>query len=448
LVVLNEQQTTQTKYWVEDTLVANSKINFITSTNNGDHGINIEVIEEYDSTDENIIVYSYNNNRQRKKSKSISKKKLNAFVNKKKEVFDDVIEELVTISSVSNIKDRIKQQELDSLIHSEFINLGIDAEYNFGVLDKNENQFIFVKEEKDKQVLKGSQFRAQLFPKDIIAEPNFLFVSFPNQREYVIKSMSATLGLSIGFILLIIFIFYKTVKMLIKQKKITDIKNDLINNITHEFKTPLATISLACEAMNEPQLLTNSNSALRYSKIINDENSRLRNLVENLLNAAALENGKIELDKQVVDVHEVISDVVSKFQLLLENQNGNFRLEFSADKYSINADPFHLSIIFNNIIDNALKYNELEPEIIISTENSDNGIIVKFSDNGIGIKKSELKNIFETFYRVPTGNIQNVQGSGMGLHHVKKLAIANGGEISVSSIFGSGTVFTVEFSNE
>jgi two-component system phosphate regulon sensor histidine kinase PhoR len=236
--------------------------------------------------------------------------------------------------------------------------------------------------------------------------------------------------------------------MLIRQKKITEIKNDLINNITHEFKTPLSTISLACEALNEPQLLNNSNSIGRYSKIIDSENSRLRSLVENLLNAASLEKGEINLDIQNVDVHDIISDVVNQFELQLENQNGYFKLEMAAEKSNINADPFHLSIIFNNIIDNALKYNERDPQIIISTVNSTEGIIISFSDNGIGIKKSEFKNIFETFYRVPTGNIQNVQGSGMGLHHVKKLTEANGGTVSVTSVLNEGTIFKVGFPNE
>ena len=447
IYIVNEHQTTKHKLWVGDTMAEDTEIEFFTSGNDSNISVNVDLRKNNDSTNSNVLVYTYSNSSSGNKTKVVSKEHLNAFVNKKKEVFEDVIEELVTISNIK-IEDRITKAKLDSLLNFEFKNIGINTEYNFGVLDKNKNQFIYVKKEDDQDELEESHFRAQLFPEDILKEPNFLFVSFPNQREYVIKSISATLGLSIGFILLIIFIFYKTVQMLIKQKKITEIKNDLINNITHEFKTPLSTISLACEALNEPKLFANGTSVLRYSKIISDENTRLKNLVENLLSSASLEKGEIEINKQEIDLHKSLAEVVDKFELMLENQNGYFQCELNAVNSNVNIDPFHLSIIFNNIIDNALKYNEREPAIRIATDNKDDKIIVSISDNGIGIKKSELKNIFDSFYRVPTGNIHNVKGSGMGLHYVKKLTEANGGIVYVTSTLGEGTVFNIEFTNE
>ena len=167
-----------------------------------------------------------------------------------------------------------------------------------------------------------------------------------------------------------------------------------------------------------------------------------------MLNSASLENGKIEINKEPLDVHEIISDVVNKFHLQIENVNGKIITNFNADSNSIFADKFHLSVIFNNIIDNAIKYNSHEPVIIIDTENRDGKIIVNISDNGIGIKKSDLKNIFDSFYRVPTGNIHDVKGSGMGLYYVKNLTNANGGNISVSSTLGKGTKFKLEFECE
>jgi two-component system phosphate regulon sensor histidine kinase PhoR len=424
------------------------EVKIVTSGTDTNFEVNVELLSDTVFADSKAIFYSYSTNSSDVKTKTISNKHLTAFVNKKKEVMEDVIEELVFISRVVKIEDRIQKSKLDSLLNAEFKNIGISADYNFGVLNTNTNDFVYMKEEEEKGILKESKFKAQLFPKDIIAEPNFLFVSFPNQREYVIKSISATLGLSIGFILLIIFIFYKTVQMLIKQKKITEIKNDLINNITHEFKTPLSTISLACEALNEPKLSTDGLSVLRYSKIINDENTRIRNLVDNLLSSASLEKGEFEINRQIIDVHSIIADVVNQFELQLENQKGNFRNKLRALNSSISADPFHLSVIFNNIIDNALKYNEREPEILIATENKEEKIIITVSDNGIGIKKNELKNIFDSFYRVPTGNIHNVKGSGMGLHYAKKLTVANGGEISLSSVPGVGSIFQIEFKYE
>ncbi|MBL1213514.1 MAG: HAMP domain-containing histidine kinase [Ignavibacteriae bacterium] len=448
LIWTSEHKTIKQNYSVGDSLFEDTEIEFLTSSDDSAIGVNISVSQNSDSSNSNVIVYSYSNGGKKKEKKVLKKKNLNKFVTKKREVFEDVIEELVTISQVANIEDRIEKEKLDTLLIQEFENAGITADFNFGILNEEKNKFVYLTEKTDPDKLLQAKFKSRLFPEDVISEPNFLIVSFPNQREYVLKSMAATLGLSLLFIILIIVVFYKTVQMLIRQKKITDIKNDLINNITHEFKTPLSTISLACEALNEPKLLADNSAVLKYSKIINDENLRIRNLVDNLLNSAALEKGEFEINKQSISLNENIKQAVQHFDLQIQKRNGSFVMNLNAENDRIIADPFHLSIIMNNIIDNAIKYNESEPHIIISTENSDNKILVEILDNGIGIKRGELKNIFDSFYRVPTGNIQNVQGSGMGLHYVKILTEANNGKVTANSTLGKGTKIKIEFDNE
>jgi two-component system phosphate regulon sensor histidine kinase PhoR len=445
---VNKHKTTKRSIIVGDSLIENTEVEFMTTLEDSSMELNVQVLKDADSTNSNFVVFSYSNNSNGNKTKVLTKEDYDKFIINRKEVFDDVIEELVTIRNVVKIEDRVRKDQLDSLLNTEFKNNGITANYNFGILDKKDNKFIYLKEESEKDELTKTEFRSQLFPEDIFSDPNFLFVSFPNQREYVLKSMAATLSLSLLFIVLIIIVFYKTVQMLIKQKKITDIKNDLINNITHEFKTPLSTISLACEALNEPKLLADSSAVLKYSKIINDENSRIRNLIDNLLNSASLEKGEFEISKVSISLSEIINKSVQNFELQMNKRDGHFKLNLNADNDQIIADPFHLSIIINNIIDNAIKYNEGKPEIVISTENFNNKVTIEISDNGIGIKKSDMKNIFDSFYRVPTGNIQNVQGSGMGLHYVKILTEANNGSVTAESNFGKGTKIKVEFENE
>ena len=245
------------------------------------------------------------------------------------------------------------------------------------------------------------------------------------------------------FILSIIFLYYKTVKILIRQKKVAEIKNDLINNITHEFKTPISTIAIAAEALQEPGLNKDKAAIDKYSSMIEEENDRLKNMVDSLLNTALLDNGEYSLEKREIDIHTLIQNLVSRNKLRLETANAEIILELFADNHQVIADQHHFTNIVNNIIDNAIKYSGEQPLIKISSVNTNDGISISISDNGIGIDKHQQKKIFDTFYRVPTGNIQDVRGYGIGLSYVKKLVKAHDGTITVVSKLNKGTTFNL-----
>ncbi|MGB5847683.1 MAG: HAMP domain-containing sensor histidine kinase, partial [Ignavibacteriaceae bacterium] len=288
-----------------------------------------------------------------------------------------------------------------------------------------------------------SSYKAQLFPEEVFRSANYLILSFPNRTGYLLRSVSTTLLISLLFIFSIIFLYFKTVKILIRQKKVAEIKNDLINNITHEFKTPISTIALAAEALQEPDLNKDKVAIEKYSSMIEEENNRLRNMVDSLLNTALLENGEYGLEKSEVDIHALIKNVVSRNKLRLATANAEIILELLADDHQVIADQHHITNILNNIIDNAIKYSSHKPLIKICSVNKSDGITILISDNGIGIDKHQQKKIFDTFYRVPTGNIQDVRGYGIGLSYVKKLVEAHGGTITVESKLNKGTTFNL-----
>jgi two-component system phosphate regulon sensor histidine kinase PhoR len=403
---------------------------------------------------ENVVTrYSYitqieNDSSSKNKNQFIIKTQLDSFIVKRKAIVTEVLDELITISSDKIIVERLNKNYLDSLLSNEFKNIGIATNYYFGIEGDHQDSLIFVENVDVKSKLLKSNFRSQLYPNDIFHKSNYIRVFFPNQKEYVLSTMSTMLILSAGLIVVIVMVFFKTVQMFIRQKKITDIKNDLINNITHEFKTPISTISLACEALNEPQLTENAQSISRYSNMIKDENYRLRMLVENLLNTAAIEKGEYDLNLKEVDLHSVITEAVDNFSATAEKIDGKITTDLQANNVIITANEFHLTNILNNLIDNAIKYTEKKPFIVISTSNTKIGITLKISDNGIGIEKENFDKIFDTFYRIPTGNIHNVKGNGIGLSYVKKMVEAHKGTIEITSEPGEGSTFTIYIPNE
>ncbi|MFH1194139.1 MAG: HAMP domain-containing sensor histidine kinase [bacterium] len=370
---------------------------------------------------------------------------MDSFLVKKTAIFDEVVKELLVISTAQPWEKRIKKEKIDSLLSEELITKGINTEYYFAVFEKEKegNKFIFTASDKEKQAFYQAEFKSRLFPNDVIAKPVYLSILFPAKKTFLIKNLAIMLSLSAAIILVIIFIFFNTIRMLLKQKKITEIKNDLINNITHEFKTPISTIALACDAINEPELAKDTNSTSRYSGMIREENNRLRILVENLLNTAALEKGSYQLNKTEFDLHDILKNIVESFTPVLDNCCGSIKLRLESDISKVIADEFHIRNILNNLIDNAIKYSKEKPAIEIFIEKRNKYSMISISDKGIGISKHDLKKIFDTFYRVPTGNIHNVRGYGIGLSYAKKLIEAHGGKISVESKLNSGSCFTI-----
>ena len=275
------------------------------------------------------------------------------------------------------------------------------------------------------------------------AEYFYMAVYFPSQRNQTIVEMSLWLIMSGMFIIIVIILITYNITTIIKQKKISEIKNDFINNMTHEFKTPISTISLAAEILLKADRESSTERLQKYSKIIYDENQRMRLQVERVLQAASLEKGDYELKKSAFDIHQVIREAVRNlcFELCEERATVNYHLD--AEDHIIQADQMHITNVMINLVDNAIKYSKEKVTLNFSSINVDSGITISIEDDGIGMNQDSVKHIFDKFYRVPTGNIHTVKGFGLGLYYVKNIVESHGGNIDVKSELNKGTRFDV-----
>ncbi|HPG11210.1 MAG TPA: HAMP domain-containing sensor histidine kinase [Chitinophagaceae bacterium] len=264
-------------------------------------------------------------------------------------------------------------------------------------------------------------------------------------KSYAIKSLKWRFATAILFSIIILAAFYLTVRTMLRQKKLSEIKNDFINNMTHEFKTPIATISLAVDAMRNEKVIHDRDKMGYFSSIIKEENQRMNRQVETILKASQLERQEVDLNLKSIHVHDIIKDVVDNFELQLESKSGEIDMKLDAQNDFVKADEVHFSNLVNNLIDNAIKYarEDVPPAIKLSTSSDGKKFTIRIEDNGIGMNKDSLKRIFEKFYRVHTGNVHNVKGFGLGLSYVKTMVEGHHGEIKAESTLGKGSVFTV-----
>ena len=363
-------------------------------------------------------------------------------IHKKEEMVNDIFDELIRVNIYSS-RPKLDTFLLDSLLHDELFNQGIRAKYSFEINGNGTSNFHHPHCEGNAECNSTCAYKIQISPDNIFFKPQYLSVFFPGQRNYLLKSMWVILAISGCIILILIFSFYYTISTILKQKKLSAVKNDFISNMTHEFKTPISTISLATEMLGDKNLEKTPERSERYLKMIQDENKRLSVLVESILQTALLDKGEFKLKKTEFHLHEIISEIVKNTQLQIEKQGGKLSISLNAEKDILWADKVHITNIIFNLIDNAIKYSRENPVIQITTENSAKGIIIHVIDKGIGISKENLKKIFDKFYRVPTGNVHNVKGFGLGLSYVKAIVEKHEGEIFVDSEPGQGSDFTI-----
>lgn len=272
-----------------------------------------------------------------------------------------------------------------------------------------------------------------------------MIVVVPNVKKLVLKEMRWMIIGAVFFTLLIITAFYVTVNALLRQKKMSEIKNDFINNMTHEFKTPLATISLAVDALRNEKVLQDRQKMDYFSGIIKEENKRMNKHVETILQAAVMDRQELSLNKQPLHVHDLLTEMLDNYTLQLQDKQGSAELNLNARRDIIEADPVHFRNLLSNLIDNAVKYSNDNLLIRIITHSTNKSLVIRIEDNGIGMSKETVRRIFEKFYRAHTGNIHNVKGFGLGLSYVKTIVDAHHGKIKVESMPGKGSVFTLEF---
>ncbi|MDP6909395.1 MAG: HAMP domain-containing sensor histidine kinase, partial [Flavobacteriales bacterium] len=289
----------------------------------------------------------------------------------------------------------------------------------------------------------ASEHKVNLSPGNVFSQPRFLSIFFPDQNKYLLRTMWLLLTISAMFILVIIFSFSFTVSTIIRQKKLSEIKNDFINNMTHELKTPISTISLACQALNDPDVKATEGIVDNYINVIADENKRLAMVVENVLRTAVMDKGELKLKIVDLDVHEIVDQVLQNMKIQMERKGGQFITDLKATSTMVQADKVHLTNVIFNLVDNALKYTEKIPVIKVGTKNRADGIAVFIEDNGIGISNENQKKIFDKLYRVPKGNIHNVKGFGLGLSYVKAIVEKHNGWIKVKSEPNKGSRFEI-----
>ncbi|AFK03480.1 histidine kinase [Emticicia oligotrophica DSM 17448] len=348
------------------------------------------------------------------------------------------------IHGTRNIYERLDRQSLDTLLKKELRSRGITIPYQHGV--KNGSNLIFSSFAVNytPELIKKA-YKVLLFPNDLQTHNHFLYVYFPDTQSFILRNMWSVFLSSALLLLAVGGIFYSSISTMMKQKKLADIKNDFINNMTHEFKTPISTISLAVEVMKDSDVKKDAGKMNRYLNIIQDENRRLGTQVEKVLQMALLDKGEVKLRMGEVDVHETIEQVLTNLSVQIEQKNGIVNLELEAENSEIIADEVHLTNIIYNLLDNANKYSPENPVITIRTENVGNLLKVSIADKGIGMSKDQVARIFERFYRVPTGNLHDVKGFGLGLSYVKKMVELHNGQIFVESKLGEGSKFEILF---
>ena len=344
-------------------------------------------------------------------------------------LINEILYDLDNLSRLKPIEERIDFNILDDYINIELTNNGINIPYIFMVVDKD-NHTIFQNKDFDKPPKVVDLITQVLFSQEPQSRRNYLKIYFPTKNDYITSSVSFLVP-SVLFSLILLLTFTFTIYAIFRQKKLSEMKNDFINNMTHELKTPVSTISLAAQMLKDTSITKSSDVYQHISGVINDETRRLGFLVEKVLQISLFEKQKATLKPKEIDANDLLVSIVNTFALKVEKFGGNIDIDLGAEESLINADEMHITNVLFNLLDNALKYRrkDVPLQLMARTRNDNNKLYISIEDNGIGIKKEHLKKIFDRFFRVPTGNIHDVKGFGLGLAYVRKIIEEHGGAI-------------------
>lgn len=335
-------------------------------------------------------------------------------------------------------------QALDSLIVEELIINGIDIHPVVGVYDGSQGSFLYSSDPRRESDLENSPYRYSFRPQGVVSTNQFFIIlSFSSAELFLQRNPSLYLYMSIFLIFIIAIMFFVSLRTIANQRKLDQMKNEFINNMTHEIKTPLSTISLACEMLSDETISQDAASRSNFIGIVADENQRMRVLVETILQSAKMSNKNFSINPKEVDVHTIVGKVLNSFTLTLANRGGSVETHLDAAPSVIMVDELHMTNLIYNLVDNGIKYSTGAPHIEVGTAIDCKHFLLSVKDHGIGISKADQKHIFEKFYRVSTGNVHNVKGFGIGLNYVAQVVQLHHGHISVESEPGHGSTFTV-----
>lgn len=355
-----------------------------------------------------------------------------------KAMFDDVYR---VYANRVPIHERVGREEIELLLNQELENRNLDIDFEYGVYSRGLPTKV---KSPGFRLNEGSFYRAPLFT-DSEGNTDFsLLISFPRKKKFLLSSVLGMAVLSLLFTLIIMIAYASAIYQLIRQKQISEIKTDFINNMTHEFKTPIATINLAVEAIKNPKIMEDTEKVNRYLTMIRDENKRMHAQVENVLRISKLEKNQLDISKERVDAHEIIKKAMTHVELIVQDRGGYIRAHLDAEHSEVLANKTHFGNVLVNILDNAVKYSPESPKIDVYTEVANNFLVIRVQDQGAGMSKAVLKRIFEKFYREHTGDIHNVKGHGLGLAYVKKIVEDHQGEVYAESEKGKGSTFFIK----
>lgn len=342
-------------------------------------------------------------------------------------------------------------RDLDSLIVEELLLVGIDMHPVVGLYDGSQGSFLYSSDSRQEDLLEESPYRYSFLPQGVVSSnPLFIILAFPHSFFPRFDS-NLYLYVCIFLVLVIATMFVFSLRTIANQQRLDKMKNEFISNMTHEIKTPISTISLACEMLQETETKNTEEDAVSqsplstYIGIIADENARMRLLVETILQSSKMSGGNFQIKTDEVDMHRIITHVMQSFRLTVEGRGGGIETHLDADPPIIYGDELHLTNLVYNLVDNGIKYSAKAPHVVISTSRDSHHFILKVQDHGIGIPKADQKRVFEKFYRVSTGNVHNVKGFGIGLNYVAQVVRLHHGSINLESEVGKGSTFTVEF---
>jgi len=333
---------------------------------------------------------------------------------------------------------KIDENQLKEILKEELIDKAIPIDFEFAIYSGDS---IVTAGNKTTEFRKW--YKVNLFPNDVFRKNLELAVYFPKRNSFIGRTTTLLLGLSAGFTLIIFLTFSLSIFFIIRQKKISEMKSDFINNMTHEFKTPIATISIASDSILNDKVINNEDKVRFFTEMIKKENQRMNDQVERILQIAILDRKEFELNIRSADVHEMITEAIETIMLQVEKRGGKIDVKLEASNPVVSTDPVHFTNIIYNLLDNANKYSPETPLISVTTANDPKGINITVEDHGIGISKAVQSKIFDKFYRLPSGNVHNVKGFGLGLSYVKAILEANNGSIKVYSEPGKGSRFVV-----
>ena len=430
----------------EGAIIINSeKDDFIRIEELNNEGVRIKTIKVLDSLKDKISEEKYLVMSQFEDSVNVIIRSKFSNVSKKNLELEDVIEEMVVeIESLAD-DDHFKLKELDikNRILENLSDFGISIPFEYGVYNPTSDSLLLASSD---QVLKKdveASYKTRLYPNNILKKPDLLFLNFPGKRTYLFRSLALLLWGSAFFTLVILFTFYITIRIILNQKRLSEIKTDFINNMTHEFKTPIATISLAVDSINNKKIIGEPEKVRYFTGIINEENKRMNSKVENVLQMSLIDKKEFDFHFETIAIHETIQQVANSYELQLKNKQGELLLKLKSEKHQIETDKTHFTNVLSNLIDNAIKYSK-KPVIRITTESKNDELRFSISDNGIGMSKAEQEKIFDKFYRVSKGDIHNIKGFGLGLSYVKAVILAWGGKINVKSTINQGSEFEIK----